>query len=208
MVHDLPLGNGLASLEFFEESVPLKLNLGCGYRKIDGFVNVDKFPACSPDRVADLEAFPWPFESDTADEVHMIHVLEHLGATTECFFSIIKELYRVCKHGAPVLIKVPHPRSDAFLGDPTHVRPITSDVLSLFSKQANREFLDKGLPNSPLAFYLDVDFRLISTNFTLSPRWGSRMAEGKITEAELYDAYLDFSNVVDEITIRLEVVKS
>jgi hypothetical protein len=27
----------------------MKLNIGCGFNKHDGFVNVDQFPECEPD---------------------------------------------------------------------------------------------------------------------------------------------------------------
>ena len=36
----------------------MKLNLGCGQNKFDGFVNVDKAPECDPDRAVDLERIP------------------------------------------------------------------------------------------------------------------------------------------------------
>ena len=39
----------------------MKLNLGCGNYKMNGFVNVDKFADCEPDEVVDLEVFPWPW---------------------------------------------------------------------------------------------------------------------------------------------------
>ena len=38
-------------------------------RKLDGFVNVDSAPHCSPDLLHDLEAVPWPFETSSADEI-------------------------------------------------------------------------------------------------------------------------------------------
>jgi hypothetical protein len=42
----------------------LKLNLGCGYTRMDGYVNVDVSAACNPDLVADLEEVPWPWAND------------------------------------------------------------------------------------------------------------------------------------------------
>ena len=57
----------------------LKLNLGCGKRRREGFINVDSQPGCQPDLVLDLEALPWPWADDSVDEVDLIHVLEHLG---------------------------------------------------------------------------------------------------------------------------------
>ena len=76
----------------------LKLNLGCGENKLQGYINVDKFG--EPDIKYDLESFPWPWEANSVSEILLIHVLEHLGKDTEVYFGIFKEMYRICKHGA------------------------------------------------------------------------------------------------------------
>jgi predicted SAM-dependent methyltransferase len=103
----------------------MNLNMGCGYNKRAGYVNVDVSPTCAPDVVCDLELVPWPWRNDEADEVLFNHSLEHLGQTSKAFLEIIKELYRICKHNARIEINVPHPRRDDFINDPTHVRIIT-----------------------------------------------------------------------------------
>lgn len=183
----------------------IKLNLGCGTKKRDGFVNVDKFPTFSPDVVWDLETFPWPFDDNAADYIVMSHVLEHLGSTADIFFGIMKELYRVSAPGAQIVVAVPHPRSDDFIGDPTHVRPITPATLELFSKERNREFERMGAANSQLAMYLDVDFQLTSTEFHLTPYWAERY---KTTPpAEMHLAMNHYFNVANQITMMLTVVK-
>jgi hypothetical protein len=184
----------------------MKLNLGCGQNKLPGYVNVDKFDTFTPDRVFDLEVFPWPFDDDSADEIVMRHVLEHLGAQVEVFFGIMKELYRVLTPGGLLDIKVPHPRSEGYLGDPTHVRPISPTILSLFSKRNNREWKAKGWPNTPLGMYLDVDFEMVSTNYTLTPRWAAKYQSGQMTEAQVGEALEMYHNVVDEIHIVLRKV--
>ena len=101
----------------------MKLNLGCGYNKLDGFTNVDSQESCEPDILVDLEELPWPFESDSADEIVLCHVLEHLGETSAIYLKIIQELYRVSQHSARISITVPHPRPDDFTNHPS----ITSD---------------------------------------------------------------------------------
>ena len=77
----------------------LKLNLGCGQRKMDGYVNVDASPVCAPDQVVDLEKTPWPWPDDAVDTVKLIHVLEHLGQQPATFLAILRELWRVCCAG-------------------------------------------------------------------------------------------------------------
>ena len=86
-----------------------KLNLGCGYKHLEGFLNVDSESRCDPDLVLDLEQTPWPFESSSITEVRMIHVLEHLGRSPEAYLDIIRELHRICADGALIEIEVPHP---------------------------------------------------------------------------------------------------
>jgi SAM-dependent methyltransferase len=184
----------------------MKLNLGCGQNKADGYLNVDKYAACEPDRVVDLEAFPWPFPDASVDEILLTHVLEHLGRETETFFGIMRELHRVLKPGGKVQIRVPHPRSEGFLGDPTHVRPISPTILTLFSKRLNREWKQKGWPNTPLGLYLDIDFEIVATSLTLTPRWLQQLQSGALTVDQVNAAIEMHHNVVDEIQIVIEKV--
>ncbi|MBK3736296.1 hypothetical protein GAY29_24985 [Azospirillum brasilense] len=185
----------------------LKLNLGCGDTRLPGYVNVDKYGTFGPDIQADLEAVPWPFETNSVADIQLIHALEHMGQTTGQFLNIMTEMHRVCRHGARITIKVPHPRSDGFLGDPTHVRPITPNVLSLFSMEENRKFIERGWPNTRLAMHLNVDFRILSVGYKLMPRWQQRLKAGQVTNQDIAEAIESQNNVVDEITIVLEAVK-
>jgi hypothetical protein len=185
----------------------LRLNLGCGQNLMEGYVNVDKYGSFSPDVVWDLEVTPWPFETGSVEEIHLRHVLEHLGAQTEVFLSIMKELYRVCAPNATVLVAIPHPRSDSFSGDPTHVRPINENIMSLFSKKKNREWKELGMPNTPLATYLDIDFEIESLNFSLMPHWNAKYGNGELSPEEIEFAMNTYFNVIDEITMNLRAIK-
>ncbi len=185
----------------------MKLNLGCGFRKLDGYVNVDVSPACSPDQVVDLEMLPWPWEDGSVTEVVMIHVLEHLGATPDLFMGIVKELYRVCRPGAQVTIVVPHPRHDNFLADPTHVRAILPETLQMLSKTKCREWQEHGDANTPLALYLDVDFELTKVQMDLDKNWESIAQKEGLTQADAVEAMYRYANVVSQIIMELRAVK-
>jgi len=185
----------------------MRLNLGCGYNKREGFVNVDSSRHCAPDLIHDLEEFPWPWADSTVDEILMIHVLEHLGAATETYFAVLREMYRICRHDARITIVVPHPRHDDFLHDATHVRAVTLEGLSMFSRKNCEEWIAAGNANTPLAFIADVDFDLVETEMTLDEPWKSKFDAKAISRTELLLAIKQYNNVVKESRAVLRVVK-
>jgi predicted SAM-dependent methyltransferase len=185
----------------------MKLNVGCGYSKRDGWLNVDKFAVCEPDQVMDAEVFPWPFDDNSVDEILFHHSLEHMGADADVFLRLIQEVYRVCKPAAKVQIDVPHPRHDNFINDPTHVRVVTPELLTLFSKARNRKARETDASNTALALYLDVDFEVRGAAVYLEERFQRALAAGQISEAQMIEIIRTENNVVVETQITLEVIK-
>ncbi len=184
----------------------MKLNLGCGLNKKPGFINVDIHG--DPDLAWDLERFPWPWPDNSADEIWMIHVLEHLGRDYPTFIRIIQELYRVAKPDGAIKIAVPHPRHDDFINDPTHVRPITPDLLTLFSKEYNLRWQEMGAANSPLALYHDVDFKIVAVNSELDEPYATAFKNRSLSEPELKRAIRMYNNVIRASVIDLRAVKA
>jgi len=185
----------------------MKFNMGCGHNKQAGFLNVDLSPGCSPDVVYDLELLPWPWLDDVAEEIVFNHSLEHMGQDARIFLGIMKEVFRIARHRATVAITVPHPRHDNFIGDPTHVRPITPQMLCLFDKDLNDQWQKIGAANTPFAHYLGVNFKLESTKHVLDEPYASLLQAGKITEKEIESLVRERNNVVTEYRIVLRVVK-
>lgn len=185
-----------------------KLNLGCGFKRLPGYLNVDSVDACNPDQVVNLEHFPWPWADSSVDEVQLIHVLEHLGRESEVFIRIMQELYRVCTDDAKIHIIVPHHRHDNFQSDPTHVRPITPLGLSLFDRVQCESWIAAGYANTPLAVYYKVDFETCSIFYDYEEAWLKRVESGQITAMQLSDAALHQCNVVTQIRYLLRARKT
>jgi hypothetical protein len=183
----------------------LRLNLGCGLRRLEGYINVDRFG--EPDVRHDLEVFPWPWPDDSVGEILLHHVLEHLGRDPNVYLEIMKEMYRVCRDGATIRVVVPHHRHDFALDDPTHVRAVTAQGMSLFSQRLNRERIAQGFSNSPLGIYLGIDFELTEVRLQPSELW-LRLHPGPQVDHQLFMHQSALcNNLVEEVQMTLRPVK-
>jgi predicted SAM-dependent methyltransferase len=81
----------------------LRLNVGCGMFRIDGYVNIDCDAASTADLFAEVP--PLPYHDCTVDEIYAGHFLEHLDPEEAAHF--LKECYRVLKPGCKLGIVVP-----------------------------------------------------------------------------------------------------
>lgn len=136
----------------------MKLNLGCGGKKLPGYVNVDSWKSESPDVLCDLGAERWPFADSSVDEALAEHVLEHLPG--QAFFHFMQEMYRVLKPGGTVKVVLPHPRHDIFLSDPTHCRAVMPGTLLMFSRGQLAALRAKGMQLTDFGERYGVDFRM------------------------------------------------
>ena len=185
----------------------MRVNLGCGNKILPGWVNLDKHNIYAVDLIHDLEKFPYPFPDNSCHEILMNHVLEHLGSDVNVFNGVIRELYRISAHNARLYINVPHPRHDNFLSDPTHVRPITPDLLRLYDQSLNKKWEKSNVANTPLGLILDVDFTLESTHFVLEDEYQNKVEQGLLLDDEVWALISERNNIAREVQITLRAKK-
>jgi SAM-dependent methyltransferase len=103
-----------------QKSVPIRLNLGCGDKILDGYVNVDivqeragKLPDVNCD-IRDLSVFP----TGHCDEILAVHVVEHFWRWE--VERVLREWVRVLKPGGKMILECPNLISacEEFLRDP------------------------------------------------------------------------------------------
>lgn len=91
----------------------IRLNLGCGTRVLENWINVDLVPrggrnfqsvkGKTPEVISDIRDLP--FDDDYADEIMAIHVVEHFYIWDVP--ALLKEWIRVLKPGGKMIIEVP-----------------------------------------------------------------------------------------------------
>lgn len=95
----------------------MKLDIGCGPTRLDGYTRCDYDFRFQPDILMDATKNPWPFKDGSADEIHMSHILEHLPNP----LIAAKEAYRILRFGGKFIVKVPHRNSLDSIRDWSHI---------------------------------------------------------------------------------------
>lgn len=184
-----------------------KLNMGCGFKKLNDHWNVDVEAKCNPDQVVDLENTPWPFEDNFFDRITADNVLEHLGPTPKDFTNIIKEMYRVSKDGAEWYINVPHHRCDLQWDDYTHVRTLTAKTFMMFDQTVNKESIKRNLSDSTFGLYHNVDLEVTDVSYNIVNYWLQQKDAGMLGPAQLDLKLNTLSNVAESVNIFIKVHK-
>lgn len=114
----------------------MKLNLACGDDIKEGWINIDRANLPGVDRQLELEDYPWPFETSSAQEIRAENILEHVENRTR----FLEEIYRIAKNGAIIHITVPYQNSDLAWNDPTHKTAFGIDFMHHFTKESKYKY--------------------------------------------------------------------
>lgn len=82
----------------------LKLNLGCGKARYDGFINIDIEESLHPDVLCDFRK-SLPYEDKSVDSILLIHTIEHIEA--KYHVDMLFEFNRVLRVGGGLTIAYP-----------------------------------------------------------------------------------------------------
>lgn len=82
----------------------MKLNLGCGYNRLEGWLNLDASRASAADRL--MPAHDLDFPAASVSEVRATQLAEHLGFFKTKYF--LSECWRVLEPGGQLLLETPH----------------------------------------------------------------------------------------------------
>jgi predicted SAM-dependent methyltransferase len=177
--------------------MPVVLDLGCGTTPRPGAIGIDHQHHSRPDLVADLNRYPYPLKSSSADEIHLDNVLEHL----EDVVATMEELHRIARPGGLVRIVVPYFRSRWAVIDPTHRHQFSTSSMSYFERDH---------PNADRYEYSTARFSLERLTFNQS--WSKRgpraaLARWASANPERYESRLSHLIPLDELVFELRADK-
>lgn len=140
----------------------LRVDLGCGPNKKEGFIGADIRPFDGKvDVVLNLGTDKWPWEDNTVTEVWCSHFLEHLVPAER--IHLMNELFRVLMPGAQATFVTPHWCSTRAYGDLDHKWPPVAEMFYIY---LNKEWRDINAPHDD--FYT-CDFQVVSVWPSMRP---------------------------------------
>lgn len=107
-----------------------KINLGCGKKYLEGYINTDVNRSVKADVYFNLNRIPYPFKKNFADLIRLDNVLEHLDDIPK----VMQELHRILKPAGIAEIYLPYAKSDGAFQDPTHKHFFTEKSMDYFTK--------------------------------------------------------------------------
>lgn len=159
------------------QETPLRLDIGCGPNKRQGFTGVDQIAFPGVDTVCDLRQ-PWPWKDNSVDEVFSSHVIEHFNALERVHF--VNELYRVLKVGSKATLIAPHWSSCRAYGDPTHQWPPISEFVFYYWRKDWRK------TNAP---HTDIEFFKQGFTCNFEVTWGFQFDQNTANRNQEYQQF-------------------
>jgi predicted SAM-dependent methyltransferase len=184
-----------------------KLNIGCGLKQIEGFVNVDNDPMVQPDMIVDLNKFPWPFEDNEFDCIVAKDILEHLGNVPSDIIPVLKEMYRISANAALWEVQSPHWMCDNAINDPDHKRFITIEMFNMFNQSKAYDKMVTGHSDSLLAFQNDIDINLLSYDFVFTEHFLEEVKKRRLNQQQIDHAINTYNNIASSVLYVLQVYK-
>ena len=158
----------------------MKLHVGCGDTKLQGFTNVDIRKTIATDLVASVTDLP--LADNSVDYIYSHHSFEHFP-----FLDAVNELVRVSKNGAKWKVITPYLTNTKYnLINPYHIEHFTEDKFRFFDDIYKREQPKFRIITDSVEFDYNTDL------------WGVDNLEEK---------RLKYLNVVKQITFYLTIEK-
>ena len=127
------------------------LDLGCGLNKQFDAIGVDNVLLDGVDVVHDLNCFPYPFKTNTINDIYLNDVLEHLDDVID----VMRECYRILKSNGILHIRVVHWSHRYSYSDPQHKHYFSEIYWEFFTGKRRPYYMDFQFKDLKLEYIFD-----------------------------------------------------
>lgn len=170
----------------------VKLDIGCGLNKRDGYLGIDRSADVGADYQLDIEKATFPFDDSSVDEIYCGHLVEHLSD----LITFMNECHRVLKPNGVITVLAPYYTAIQASQDPTHVRYINERTFHYFTD----EYLGNG---ATFDYGISCRFNVESTDFTYINLWAKSWIPHRMRTWARHHLF----NVAVDITVVMKAVK-
>jgi predicted SAM-dependent methyltransferase len=164
-----------------------RLDIGCGSKKTNFFVGIDRHKTPSADILGDINCLP--IKSNTIKEVVCNHILEHVDNLT----VTMRELHRILKPNGLLFIKAPHTNSLWSRSNPEHKTFFTIWTMNYYS------IWDE--------FNLDFKFNIIQKKLYTKNSFINYILNIRPEYFEKFLPFIDLFNLSGEVRFIMEAIK-
>lgn len=186
----------------------MKIELGCGHTKKEGYIGVDLIPEA--DIQKDMLEYLTELPENSVDAIRSFHSFEHL--TKIDFLKVMKEILRVCKNGAQLEIGVPYFSQSVNIANPYHHMYFNEHTFRFFCRESDDQHnviprnnlirdYSFGLWNSANEGELPGYVRIMKIEYVYLDEFKEK------NDDEKEFARMHYNNVVLEMNIELEIEK-
>lgn len=184
----------------------VRIDLGCGHTKAEGYLGIDRYNLPGVDIVADVNR-GIPLEDNSVDIVLCSHSLEHF----DNIFFIMEEIYRVCKHRSLIYVLSPYHMETVNFANFYHKQVFNESTFRFFTSDSTtpidkRDYYNPHAGNWGLG--LSDNSRMAINIHTISMEYFYFPDYIDLSEEEKRNARRSLQNVCDQIYYILAVNKS
>lgn len=188
----------------------LRINLGCGNKRIEGFIGVDIGEGAAVDVRMSVSDYLRSLPDGAVQEVYSRHFLEHVEP--QALRPLLLEIDRVLRPGGRAHFIVPHYSNPYFYSDPTHR---TFFGVHTFSYLCEQTCLNRGVPkyaaiprwslvNVRAGFLPYARPRVLGVRVPMLSGLLNRLVNVNTMAVELFERYLCGLWSIYEIEYRIE----
>lgn len=197
--------------ELCQDPEVVRLNLGCGHKMVEGYINVDSVDRFNPDFVHDLSK-PLPFPVKSVLEIMAMDIFEHFDKYMR--YVVMENWANILVMGGKIILQVPNIAQILTLANKVNIEivleliygenMIASDTYSSHYGNHKWGYTEKSLIEFGKIF--GIEFSILESRYNIRAE-GVKVDDTNIVDANIYIPSFGNDSGVGKATMSLKETK-